>query len=80
MNQLNIANYIEQSAKLAAIGYKLRTKYAGDDFKWTAEEEKEWDDQCLVADKMWNKLTWQQRDLIESLELILAKICRGENP
>jgi hypothetical protein len=74
-----IAGFVAASAKLAAVGAKLR-KNGRQDETWTKEEEAEWDAAADEIDPWWYSLSPVEMDSVRPIEVVFASITNGEWP
>lgn len=73
-----IAGYLFYSCKLAMLGAKLR-KEGRQDESWTEEENKEYDAVGDEIDLWWYSLSEEEIEVIEPIEVMLAKLTLGES-
>ena len=73
-----VAGYLLASAKLAAIGAKLRNHK--DDADWTEDEEAEWGAAADELDPWWYGMSKEEHDAVEDMTAMFGSITRGEWP
>lgn len=74
-----MAGYLLCSAKLAALGARLRKNNRADD-TWTDEEDAEWDAISDEMDYWFYALSDEERTLLDPIETFFSSLTRGEVP
>lgn len=77
--QIRLAGFLARLAALDELGAQLRTGKDNSD-KWSAEDEKKWDDLGDEVEAWHYALSEAEHELLRPIVNFMACLCRGEDP